>query len=101
VLKNATLFDQDNQGNYFVDPTDVKDNSTLIAESYFLGTLSAVATAPEEFQNRQNILNLFNSWTYNSAGLISANVYVRGIPTQITVDDYLPFITGTNKLAFS
>lgn len=101
VWPNATLFDTDGFGNYFVDPTDVKDDSKLLSESFFLGPLSASAQNPEEYFNMQNILNLFSNFQIHSTGLITSKVFIRGLPTNIFVDDFLPFISGTNKLAFA
>jgi calpain-15 len=49
--------------------------------------LAAVA-ALAEFPNR--IKKVFAS-NYTSSGLTAFNVYVRGVPSVVAVDDYLPF----------
>jgi hypothetical protein len=37
----------------------------------------------------------------NTAGIFAANVYIKGIPTTISVDDYLPVNKTTGKLVFA
>ena len=69
--------------------------SAYLSESYFLAPLAAIAV----YDNL--IRDLFISKTYNNAGIIAANVYIKGIPTLVTVDDYLPYFTSTKTLAFS
>ena len=36
----------------------------------------------------------FLTKTYNAAGIFAVQLWVRGIPTVITVDDYAPFYNG-------
>jgi len=47
--------------------------------------LSAVAETPKRVQD------MFLTDSYNNEGIIAAKLFVRGVPTVVTVDDYLPF----------
>ena len=42
--------------------------------------------------------SIFQTPKFNSAGLFAMNVYVRGRPYTLVIDDYLPFLN--NKLTF-
>lgn len=83
------------EGGHHVSYTDVKDNSKLLSESFLLAPMAAVA------EEDDHIPELFNQAALNSVGIISTEVYVRGLPTQVAVDDFLPFISGTRNLAFA
>ena len=41
--------------------------------------------------------NIFLTDTYNAEGVFAVNLYIKGKPTIITVDDYIPF-SGTSPL---
>lgn len=59
-----------------------------LGDCYYLSSCSAVAEDP----NR--IKKIFLTQTYNSAGIFAVTVYVRGKPTQVVIDDYLPFVNS-------
>lgn len=43
------------------------------------------------YPNEKRLRNAFKTTTCNKAGAFSTQVYVRGVPGVVTVDDYLPF----------
>ena len=54
--------------------------------------MSAVAETPNRIQK------IFLTQTYNKAGIFAVTVYVRGKPTQVVVDDQLPYYGGASLL---
>jgi hypothetical protein len=65
-----------------------------LGDCYYLCSISALAEWPARLKN------VFLTQTYNSAGIFAVKVYIRGKPTTIVIDDFLPFYgtTGTNLL---
>lgn len=49
-------------------------------------------------EDQTDIRNVFVNTQYPSEGLLAARLYVKGKPSIITIDDYLPFMSG--NLAF-
>ena len=48
------------------------------------------------------IEDIFLTKTYNTNGIFAAKVFIKGIQTVVTVDDYLPFNTNyTNTMVFA
>lgn len=64
-----------------------------LGDCYFLSALSAIG----EWPSRLNKLFLTN--TTNSAGVFATQIYIRGIPNTVVIDDYLPF-SSKGKLVF-
>jgi hypothetical protein len=96
VLKNATMFG----GAYpqfsninGISPIDVKAG-LYGDDSYFLAALTAVSMS-----SLVDINQIIATQNYTSIGIFAARVMIKGIPTLVTVDDYLPFNKTT--LAFA
>jgi hypothetical protein len=67
-----------------------------LGDCYFLAALAAIGEEPDR------IKDVILTQTYNSAGIFAAEVFIRGVPTLVTVDDYLPFKSSSSKtLAFA
>lgn len=66
-----------------------------IGDCYFLAGSSAVAEIDERFI--KNFVNPDN----NQAGIFAFNVWVRGIPTVVAVDDNLPYDADAGELKMS
>lgn len=69
-------------------------NDTLqgfLGDCWVLASIAAVAEKPER------VSKLFDTKTYNSAGIYSLRFYELGVPISIVIDDYLP-ISGTQNL---
>lgn len=81
INKNATLFG-DNGFDHDIDQGD-------LGNCYFLGGIASVA----EVEDR--IKNVFINEKTNNAGIYGFNVYIRGIPTIVTVDEQVP-VTSLN-----
>jgi hypothetical protein len=87
ILKNATIFGNVSTGQVGLNSSDVIQG-TVLNDGYYLSGLSALSTIP-------NLLaNTILTPTYSSSGIFAANVFIKGIPTLVTVDDYLPFAKG-------
>jgi len=80
-LPNPVLFSQSTGAQ--INDVDQR----RLGDCYFLESCSAAANVS------QRIEDIFLTDTYNAAGIFAATVYIRGIPTVIHVDDYLPFDT--------
>jgi calpain-15 len=76
-LKNVSIFGTS------IKTTDVDQGE--LGDCYFLSACSSLAEKPERFT--QSIL----TDNVNSAGLFAMNAYVRGIPSTMISDDYIPF----------
>jgi Calpain family cysteine protease len=76
---------------------DVNETMTLnYDDNYFLAGMQSLLNNDKTI--RKNIM----TQTYNAtAGIFGAKVYIRGIPTIITVDDYLPVWGNTQNLVFA
>jgi hypothetical protein len=53
-----------------------------------LASCSAIAARDERIKK----LFVPEVWSYPKDGVYAFNVYVRGKPTIVTIDDYLPYI---------
>jgi hypothetical protein len=42
-----------------------------------------------------NFKKIFITQNYDCQGIIALNVWIRGIPTTLTIDDYIPFKSNT------
>jgi hypothetical protein len=51
-------------------------------------------TATSEIAESGRIVSTFLTKTYNSAGIFAVQLWIKGLPTVITVDDYVPFYNG-------
>lgn len=70
--------------------TDLKSTADEIAQGevgdcYYLASASALAEIPSRIQKA------FVTQTYNNEGIIVVRGYVLGKPTDIVIDDYIPF----------
>jgi len=65
-----------------IDPNDIAQG--ILGVCYFLSSLSAIA----EFPSR--LTKVFLNKTSNKYGAYGLKFYVRGIPTEIVVDDLIP-----------
>ena len=65
-----------------IDPNDISQG--ILGVCYFLAGLSAIA----EFPSR--LTKIFLNKTSNKYGIYSLKFYVRGVPTEIVVDDLIP-----------
>ena len=74
----------------------IKDiHQGALGDCYYLSSISAVAEWPDR------IKAAFLTQTYNNAGIFALKVYVRGKPTTVVIDDFLPFLGTTgNSLIF-
>ena len=50
---------------------------------------------------KKQIKGLFDSHEVNSAGIYLVNIYYNGYKVPVIIDDFLPVIKGTTKLAFA
>ncbi|MFS8160123.1 MAG: C2 family cysteine protease [Candidatus Roizmanbacteria bacterium] len=67
-----------------------------MGDCYFLDSCSEIANSSARIED------IFLTKTYNSNGIFAAKVYIKGIETIVTVDDYLPFVTNyTNTMVFA
>ena len=62
---------------------------------YFHAGVSAVAS-----NYKQIMQSIFKTTSLNQAGIIVGVVYVKGIPTIVAIDDYIPY-TLNNSFAFA
>lgn len=53
-----------------------------------------ISPAAEDSIENQRIKNIFIQSTYPTEGIFGLNMYVRGRPYTITIDDYLPVYNG-------
>src|SRR6185312_15479833 len=56
-----------------------------LGDCYFLASCSAAA----EFPSR--VMNIFQVQYYDQEGIAVVNVYIRGRPWTVVIDDYLPW----------
>jgi hypothetical protein len=63
-----------------------------IGDCYYLAALAAIG------ESSTRIKSAILTQTYNTAGIFAAKVFIKGIPTLVTVDDYLPFTSSSSKL---
>ena len=100
-----------------VDETDIRRISDVYDASYSmwgsngieftdpdqgsLGDCWIVAAASSVAQTPERIRKLFVTDELNNAGVYSVTLYMMGIPVTVTVDDYLPFESGTSDLVYA
>ena len=53
-------------------------------DCYYLTATSAIAETPARLQN------IFINTVYPAEGMLALNMWIKGKPTVITIDDYLP-----------
>jgi hypothetical protein len=66
-----------------IQPHDIRQGS--LGDCYMV----AVASALAEYPNR--VKKLFVQNAYNKEGIFALNLYIKGRPEVITIDDQLPF----------
>ena len=59
-----------------------------------------IAASSVTAQDPDRIKDIFLIEKLNSAGVYSLRLFIMGIPVTVTVDDYLPFWSGTNSLLY-
>lgn len=84
-IPNATLFGSAGAPN--------RDNihQGALGDCYYLSSVAADA------EWAQRVKNVFLTQSYNSAGIFALNVYIRGKPTLLVIDDFLPFWGSTGS----
>lgn len=85
IEPDATLFGNDDTTN------DVVQGG--LGDCYFLAGIHAYTEFPEIFKR------IFVTTNANAAGMYLFNVYIRGIPTLVAIDDFLP--TLKKKLIYT
>ncbi|CDW71552.1 calpain family cysteine protease containing protein [Stylonychia lemnae] len=63
-----------------------------VGDCYYLAGVGSIS------QNSTNIEKIFINPERNNAGLFAVNVWVRGIPSVIVVDDWFPYMTSYRGL---
>ena len=66
-----------------------------VGDCYYLAALSAVAEVDDRFKK------VFVNPNKNTAGIYAFNVFVRGIPTIVTIDDRLPYQAAARDLVLA
>lgn len=56
-----------------------------LGDCYFLAAISAIGT------NKNRLDYTMLTENINDAGVFAMKVYVKGVPTVVVVDDYIPF----------
>jgi calpain-15 len=81
------LFQNDVMSSINIDDTI----QGYLGDCWVLSTIAAAAEKPER------VWRMFDTKTYNSAGIYSIRFYELGVPISVVIDDYLP-ISGTQNL---
>jgi calpain-15 len=76
-----------------VQPNDVAQGK--LGDCYFLSALSALAECPGRIES------MFNTKTFNEAGIYSVNFWVNGQVKEVIVDDYIPVSPDTKLPCFA
>ena len=84
--KDIHLFDN-------INPNDITQG--ILGVCYLLSSLSALAEFPAR------LTSIFENAKANKYGAYGMKLYLRGIPTEVVVDDYFPCSAETNKPLFS
>ena len=66
----------------------------------YLGDCWLIAAASIAAKDENRIRKIFHIEDLNSAGVYAVDLFIMGIPVTVTVDDYLPFWQGTDKLVY-
>lgn len=66
--------------------SDVNEGTSALSDGYFLAAIHAASENDETFKK------VFAVKQTNIAGIYAFNVYVRGVPTIVTVDDKVPIV---------
>mmetsp|Transcript_7769 Transcript_7769/g.7012 ORF Transcript_7769/g.7012 Transcript_7769/m.7012 type:complete len:192 (-) Transcript_7769:1199-1774(-) len=85
-FKRVNLFDG-------IDPNDISQG--ILGVCYFLVALSATAEFPAR------LLKCFVVKDANIYGVYSMTLYIKGIPTEVVVDDYTPCFKGSREPLFT
>ncbi|CDW88987.1 calpain family cysteine protease containing protein [Stylonychia lemnae] len=89
ICENCTLFgssDKENVGDTV---------QGFLGDCYFVAPLAAVAADEERFKR------IFVNQHVNNAGIYAFNVYIRGIPKIVVIDDYVPYARLEKLPAFT
>lgn len=86
VERNPSLW-----GSQGIDYNDIYQGS--VGDCYMVSVASALAEWPARIQR------IFVQNSYNKEGIFALNLYVKGKPTVVTVDDKLPFTSSTPLFA--
>jgi calpain-15 len=81
------LFQNDVMSSINIDDTI----QGYLGDCWVLSTIAAAAEKPVR------VWRMFDTKTYNSAGIYSIRFYELGVPISVVIDDYLP-ISGTQNL---
>jgi hypothetical protein len=65
----------------------------MVGDCYYLAGIAALAEFPDR------IKKILATPYKNKAGIYGLNVYVRGIPTLLLVDDYVPLYYSSPAFA--
>mmetsp|Transcript_34889 Transcript_34889/g.31411 ORF Transcript_34889/g.31411 Transcript_34889/m.31411 type:complete len:238 (-) Transcript_34889:869-1582(-) len=76
-----------------IDPNDISQG--CLGVCYFLATLSATAEFPAR------LIRCFITRVANPYGIYSVRFFVKGIPTEVIVDDYVPCYENSHEPLFS
>lgn len=79
IVPHAQTFGEKNE------PWDISQGE--LGDCYFLASCSAIAERDERIRK----IFVPEVWSYPQDGVYAFNVYVRGKPTVVTIDDYLPY----------
>lgn len=74
---------------------DVESPFTLVNDNYYLAGVTALS---------MRLGGLYRQYFggYNaSMGMFTANIFFKGVPDTVTIDDYLPVWTSTKSLVFA
>ena len=78
------------------DARRIEVDQRELGDCYFLDSCSCVANSSARIED------IFLTETYNTNGIFAAQVFIKGIATIVTVDDYLPFNTNyTDTMVFA
>ena len=78
IVANASTFGKN------VDPNGIVQGD--LGDCYFLAACSAIAERDERIKN----IFVPEVWSYPKEGIYAFKVFIRGEPTVVTIDDYLP-----------
>ena len=67
----------------------------------YIGDCWLIAAASIAAKDENRIRKIFHIEDLNSAGVYAVDLFIMGIPVTVTVDDYLPFWTGTDSLVYA
>lgn len=68
------------------------------AQSQYLGDCYFIAGIVAYSQKTESFSKTFIIQEVNESGILAFNVYIRGMPFVLTIDDQIPFVSYKNKL---